>query len=438
VAGGNSISGTQGNGAALPLVSGVGIALILVGAIVALPAFIMGSELNRSLGTRGSIIASLGGGFVLACIAGAAAVAGARARASSYELIVLAFGDAGGKLVNAVLSVVMVGWFAVVVSLFGDAVLKSAGTILPIGAKGWVAIGSAIMIATTLTGFRALQILSTATAPLKILLLAVTVAVALMRSSSAQTWAAPIHPSLTLGGGVSYVVGGVIVGALLTPDVARLATSLKQALLAAWLAFAVGLPLALVLAGIPAQLTGQSNLIEIMLGLGLGLPAILVVILSAWSSNTYNLYAITLVYKTLANRPTWQLATFGGTLGAAMALAGIARQLTPYLLMLGVAVPPIAGVYLAAFYTAWWTRRPLPKAAWHGRSIAAWVVGVVPAALEGPLGFSLSGIVAVDSLVVAILAYLALHACIGTLRRSSLDIARPEPASLDGVNGIAN
>jgi hypothetical protein len=66
------------------------------------------------------------------------------------------------------------------------------------------------------------------------------------------------------------------------------------------------------------------------------------------------------------------------------------------------------------------------------------VVGVVPAALEGPLGFSLSGIVAVDSLVVAILAYLALHACIGTLRRSSLDMARPEPASLDGISGTAN
>ena len=46
-------------------------------ATIALPAFVMGASLNGAMGTRGSIIASIVGGFVLACIAAAAAVVGA-------------------------------------------------------------------------------------------------------------------------------------------------------------------------------------------------------------------------------------------------------------------------------------------------------------------------------------------------------------------------
>src|SRR6201999_2785275 len=91
---------------------GLRIALILLGATIALPAFVMGATLNAAMGTRGAIVASIVGGFVLACIAAAAAVVGAHSRLSSYQLILSAFGARGGKWVNGCLSVVMVGWFA--------------------------------------------------------------------------------------------------------------------------------------------------------------------------------------------------------------------------------------------------------------------------------------------------------------------------------------
>ena len=153
----------------------------------------------------------------------------------------------------------------------------------------------------------------------------------------------------------------------------------------------------------------MSDLVEIMMRLGLGLPALLVVILAAWSSNAYNLYAITLVYRTLADLPHWKLAAIGGAFGAVMAVAGIARQLTPYLLLLGIAIPPIAGVYLSAYYTSWVLDEKPLKTTWRPDSFGAWMIGVVFAALEAPLHFSLTGIVAVDSLLVSIAAYLILH-----------------------------
>jgi len=390
-------------------VSGLRIALILMGATIALPAFVMGATLNDAMGTRGSIIASIVGGFVLACIAAAAAVVGAHSRLSSYQLILRAFGSSGGKWVNGCLSVVMVGWFAVVASLFGGAALRAGGHVLPLSAEGWLVIGIIAMTGTTLAGFRALDILASLTTPLKILLLASTVYVSLSKTGAADLWVTPEHPALTGPEGVSFVVGGVIVGALLTPDLARLAASRTQAALACFLAFAIGQPLVLSLAGIPARLAGESDLVRIMLSLGLGLPAILVVILAAWSSNAYNLYAITLVYRTFTRAATWKLALFGGTLGGALAIFGLAQRLTPFLLVLSVAIPPIAGVYLAAYYIAWIKRDPPVERAWRADSLAAWLSGVAVAGLEGPLAFSLSGVTAIDALLVAMLAYAAFH-----------------------------
>jgi cytosine permease len=385
------------------------IALILMGALIALPAFVMGAKLNEAMGTRGSIIASLAGGFILSCIAASAAVVGARSRLSSYQLILAAFGYRGGKVVNACLSVVMVGWFAVVASLFGDAALRAAAGSATLSSSAWVAIGCVLMTATTLTGFRALDILAMLTTPLKVLLLVATVVASWGLTHGAGLWAEPDHYELTVPQGISFVVGGVIVGALLTPDLARLASSRFQAALACFLAFAVGQPLVLILTGIPARLAGESDLVLIMLRLGLGLPAILIVVLAAWSSNAYNLYAITLVFRTFSRQPVWRLAAFGGVLGAVLALLGLARHLTPYLLLLSVAVPPIAGVYIAAYYMAWARAEENRPRAWRIDSLLAWIAGIAISGLESPLGFSISGVTAVDSLVVAMFAYVTLH-----------------------------
>lgn len=390
-------------------VSALRIALIFMGALIALPAFLTGAKLNEAMGTRNGIIAAIAGGFVLACISAAAAVVGAHSRLSSYQLIISAFGASGGRLVNACLSLVMVGWFAVVAALFGEAALRATNGMFTLTATDWVAVGCVLMVLTTLLGFRAIDILATLTTPLKVLLLAATVVVSLYRTGGQGLWIEPLHPLMTKAQGTSFVVGGVIVGALLSPDLARLARSRWQAALACFLTFAVGEPLILILSGIPARLAGDSDLVQIMLALGLGLPAILIVVLAAWTSNAYNLYAITLVYKTLANAASWKLAAFGGVLGAAMALMGIAEQLTPYLLLLSVAIPPIAGVYLASFYTAWLRGEATHLQAWRIDSLAAWLAGIAAAGLETPFGYSISGVTAIDSLGVSVLAYLALH-----------------------------
>ena len=91
-----------------------------------------------------------------------------------------------------------------------------------------------------------------------------------------------------------------------------------------------------------------------------------------------------------------------------MALLGIAEQLTPYLLLLSVAIPPIAGVYLASFYTAWARGEKPTLRGWRIDSLVAWIAGIAAAGLETPFGYSISGVTAIDSLGVSVIVYLAL------------------------------
>lgn len=391
-------------------VGGVRIALILMGVVITLPAFAMGAQLAHSLGTRHAITASWCGGLLLAAVASLAAVAGARSRLSSYMLIVQAFGTRGGALANAVLAISMFGWFAVIAMLFGRAMQPSAAALLPhIPVTAWALIGCALMTATAAVGFRALDLLSLVTTPLKLGLLFATFWFALHMPHAANALDFAGADSLSVGSGISFVVGGLIVGAVLAPDVCRFARTPLQGALGVCIAYGVGFPLVLNLSGIPSIVTGAADLVEIMKLLGMGLPCLLIILLSAWVTNAYNLYAASLVLVTVApKRPRWGLALAAGVIGTLLGVLGVGDKMVPFLIVLSVAVPPIAGVYLANFYLG---AGKLTEATpgWRVEALGAWGLATGIAAWMQAQQMSVTTIPALDSLLLSIVAYAVLR-----------------------------
>jgi cytosine permease len=391
-------------------VSGWRIGLILMGVMIALPAFMMGAELSHSLGAKGAFAASFGGGVILMLVALPAAFAGARSRLSTYMLIIDAFGLVGGRIVNVLLSFSLLGWFGVIAMMFGGAMRSVAPAALAdVSATAWAAVGCMLMIATNFIGFKALDRLSALTTPLKIALLGWSSWVALHQFGSAVlTKAAPIG-SYSVATGISIVVGGIAIGSVLMPDICRYARTPRQALFACVLAFGIGFPLILVLAGIPSLATGEHDIVPIMLKLGLGLPAMAVILLAAWSTNTYNLYASTLVWSTVTTTlPRWQLALAAGLVGSAAGLLGLSGQLMQYLMVLSIGIPPIGGVYLCNYYLSLRNRRSDPNR-WHLKAFAAWGIGMAGAVAQMTWHFTLTSVPALDSLGLAAVAYLVLR-----------------------------
>ncbi|MFL9886717.1 cytosine permease [Paraburkholderia agricolaris] len=384
--------------------SGWRIGVILLGALIALPAFVTGAELGNSLGPRGAFVAIIIASLTLTLFALPCAIAGASSRLSSYMLIIDAFGTTGGRCVNAVLSLSMLGWFGVIAMMFGGAMRAAAPPALSIGISTWAVIGCTLMVFTNLFGFRALDALSLIATPLKACLLLWAAWTAFqMDPSVVQRVFVAQYPVST---GVSMIVGGIVVGILLLPDITRFARSPMHAVLACGVAIALGLPLILVLAGYPSLATHERDLVPIMLKLGLGLPAMAVILFSAWSTNTYNLYASTLMWSTIVtNRPRWKIVLATGSVGSALGLLGLADQFIPYMIALSVAIPPIGGIYLTNYYRFRHITERF-RAAWRWPAFAAWILAMGGAIVENAFHFALTSIPALDSFALAGVAYL--------------------------------
>ena len=92
-----------------------------------------------------------------------------------------------------------------------------------------------------------------------------------------------------------------------------------------------------------------------------------------------------------------------------MALVGIFEHFVEYLLLLGAAIPPIAGIYVVDFFVVR-RRRYSPEAldrlsALNIPAFAAWFVAVAVGVFTTLRIFTLTGIPACDSLLIAAALY---------------------------------
>ena len=392
-------------------ISGLRIALVSIGIIVALPAFISGAEIGFALGFReGSLAITLGGVF-LGIVAMATGTVAAKTRLNTAMITKLTFGAVGGRVVSVVLALTLLGWFGVTAELFGRGVYQVVSDLgwkaLP--ATLYVAGGGILMIVTTIYGFSALQRLSNITVPLLAILITYTAWLTLHNAPAGTLSAAGSNGS-GLGDGVSAIVGGLSVAVTIFPDLCRFSRSTKDAWIAAALTYGMAMPAIVLLATIPSVVTHQRDLITIMTTLGLGAPALVLLVVKAWATNAGNLYSASLsAANSLANRSQKWIIVGGGAIGTVMGIAGISAKFIPFLIVLSVAIPPIAGIYVADILWLDALQRPnalsgkMPKVRYGAFGCWALGVGVALAARMGIL--TITGVSAGDSMLAAALSY---------------------------------
>lgn len=211
-----------------PRVGALRILLILLAVMIALPAFVMRAELGHALGAERALIAAAGGAAILAMIAALGGAAGAYHRASTYELIREAFGEQGAKLAIGLLGLSILGWYGVVATMFGQALASAAPGLAAL--PNWVLAlaGCTLTTVIAMIGFRALDLLSAITTPLKLALLIWTF-IAATQGGLDTAWAYTPPQALPLGAGISVVAGGLMVGAVFSPGIARSARTTWRA-----------------------------------------------------------------------------------------------------------------------------------------------------------------------------------------------------------------
>lgn len=401
-------------------VSGLSVALILVGIMITVPVFLAGSELGLALGLRKSLLAFFTGGLLLAALGCLTAVVGAKTRLSTYMIIKFSFGEWGAHLVNAVLMVSLLGWSAVTVAVFGQAGDMAMRQVfdLALPVEGYMIAGAVVMVASVIFGFQALQRLSQLAVPVLIVFLFLMLFLVL-RTHGADDIAAYQGTGMAWNISLSVVVGTYIVGVVLTPDLARYLHGPGHGVVASVLSTAIGLPLILATAATATIATGEKDLVLLLISLGLGIPSLIVLGFATWTSNATNYYVAGLAIASLHNGlRKWKCTLLAGCISLIMAVLGIGDHIIQFLLILGFLLPPVCSVYLVDFFlfrAQNYRIEDLPgQAKVRAAAILAWLAGGAAGYSSSTGGFVLTSVPALDSLVVGFVLYCLLNrGCFG-------------------------
>ncbi|HSG89230.1 MAG TPA: cytosine permease [Pseudomonadales bacterium] len=394
-------------------VSGFQVGMVCVGIAITLPALYTGGTLARGLGLADAVSSVLVGALLLSIMSVPSAIVGVRTRLSSYMVIEHVFGWGGAKLLNGCFAIVLLGWYAVTAELFGRTLAIAAADfgLVELPEWLWILVSSAIVTATTLFGFKALDRLALLAVPPLTLVLCWMVFEALGERSFAELLAIP-GEGMPFTEGVSVVIGAMIVNVVLMPDLTRYARTDRDAFVAAFLGNGGGIVVSTLLAMIPALAFGVLDPMAQFTLLGIGLLALVVLVFATWTTNGVNLYSTGLVAGSALPKAGYVPITLvGGVLGTALALYGVADRLTDFLVLLGLVVPPVAGVYLTRFFLLGET--DFSEAHFAARPMVD-VAALTACLLAGAIGLwawmqdlSLTGVAPIESLLLAGLLYLA-------------------------------
>ena len=396
-------------------VSGFQVGIVIVGISITLPLLYSAGELVRGIGLSQAIIAAVTGALILSLMSVPAAIVGARTRLSSYMIVEHTFGFAGAKFVNFWFGLFLLGWYAVTAELFGRTLYLAAGELTSLVLAEWVytVISSAVVTVTTIYGFKAIDRLALVAVPFLLLALIVVAVMSLNQTSFADLLLIEAE-GINMPTAISAVVGAAIVGVVLMPDLTRYTRSVGDCVVASFVGQGGGITVAYVLGMIPVLVWNEIEPMTYMFIMGFGVFALAVLVFATWTTNVVNLYSTALAARASVPLGDYRsLVIVGGIVGTIAALVGIADHLIDFLIVLGLLVPPIAGVYLCDFFVL--KRTDFSSARLENRpalKVNALIAGVGSGVLATWMYYSdlsLTSIASLDSLLISIVAYLALE-----------------------------
>jgi cytosine permease len=340
----------------------VNIFLVYTGVLSCLAVLWGGGALGAQANLHDLIIAVLIGNIILTVIGGLMAYIGGTAHQSTYGIMRKVFGWYGSWIFGLIVSGIPAwGWFVVETWLFGVMVHDLAPH-NPIMSIAWASLWGGILMSTTaFIGYSGLALLSYFTVPaFFILVTSGFLAGIYLGGGFEKLWSFTPQNPAHLSALVTQVVGMYIVGAIITPDIARFARRPRDGSIAWGVQIMVLMTYYMIGAAMLTMAMGGTYFSKAMLAAGLGLGAYFVAIFGQWTTNDNNLYSSALAWDLFVPVKKRYLILILGLLASGLAWyvgykAGASMQpFIHFLTLLGTWIPPIGGVMVADFYLYQW------------------------------------------------------------------------------------
>ncbi len=384
------------------------------GQISALSQFLLGSTLGFGMRFWDAVLALIFGAVILEVVAIFVGIAGMR---EGLQTSVLArwtgFGHAGSSLIGLAIGISLIGWFGIQSAVSAEGLASLLG-VFPVWA--WSLIFGLAVTLIVLYGFHSMQWVANITVPAFVVLVGWSIISELTdHDIGVLVDSAPAGPPLSLLEGTTLVAGGFIVGAVITPDMTRFNRSAADVVKQTVIGITLG-ELVIGLSGVLlAHAIRSGDIIQIVTS-SVGWVGVLVIILGTIKINDWNLYSSGLgivnfvgtVFGRHVNRGFVTLVV--GVLGSVLAAVGILERFVDFLIVLGVAFPPIAGIMVAEYFVVKRWRADLESTRGTGgppTTAPTWVPATLVIWLAAALigRFWEWGLPSVNSLVIAFVAY---------------------------------
>ena len=379
--------------------------------------------LGAQIGAEATLVAAIGGsligGLLLFVIGSITAMIGAQTGLGTGMIAKITFGHHGAKLIALIFAFSLFGWFGVQTELFAAGLGELLRSVFDISAPRLVLviIGGLLMSSTAIIGFKALEKLSLLSLPLLLLIIILPLIMQMINGNMAQILDASAPKTMSMQMVISLVAGSFMAGAVVMPDIMRYAKSRRDAVVTTYLGFALFYPAMLIIAILLAILSGAGDIVQILMMMGMGLPALAIIILATWTTNDSNLYSSSLSLASIFMKTRkWKLAALAGLIGTAFAAFGIMNHFIGWLMLLGLVIAPIGGVIIADYLCRPHAYNALkindtPKTNW--KHLAALIIGIIVGfmASGGHRGglFTLTTIPPLDGLLIAALTCYGFH-----------------------------
>lgn len=366
----------------------VSVMLVWMGCMICVTSILVGQSLVMGLSFTSAVIASVIGYGLVLIIAIFQGMQSADLGRPTVVVAEPAYGPIGSKYIfSFVIAIALIGWFGIQTSVAGSSLQALLAMVnVNISLKVAMVLSGVLMLSCAIYGFKVMEKLNTVAVPLLIVVLvwAFFNAVRVADFSAILSYQ-PENPMSILSG-ISIVIGGFIVGAVIAGDFTRFNKNRKDTIKSAAFGI-VPAGVALVLIGAFLAIASgdpTSNLEQVLIS-HIPFPALALVtlFLATWTTNVSNAYSAGIALVNGFNledskRPL--VTAISGLVGTILAVMGILDSIVLFLVVLTNLVTPIAGVMIGDY---WITNKGkaegyMEKTPRPALGIVSWVLGALP------------------------------------------------------------
>ena len=310
--------------------AGISIAEILTGMLL--------SPLGWEKGLWAIFIGHIIGGAVML----GAGIMGARSRCSAMETVSFSFGKEGARFFAGINVIQLIGWTAVMIV----SAAAAAEIIVPLGMALWDLIIGALIALWIIMGMTTLGRVNVLVMTALFLLTTVLSGTIF----GADTAAAP-SGTITFGGAVELAVAMPLSWLPVISDYTREAEKPVKATVVSCLTYFAASSWMFVIGMGAALFTGESDIAKIMLGAGLGVSAIVIILLSTVTTTFLDAYSAGVSGRALTTCLSEKgQALIATALGTLLAITVDASRFEDFLYFIGSVFAPMTAIMLADYF----------------------------------------------------------------------------------------